>query len=59
LNSQTDYPKDWNYGIVAVPTGSTEDTKNNFVSMGYLSVNKNAAHKEEAIEYMAWRAQNE
>ncbi len=59
LNSDTDYPKDWKYGIVSVPTGNSEDTKNNFVSMGYLSINKNAAHFDEAIEYLTWRAENE
>lgn len=59
LNSQNDYPKDWNYGMVALPSGTSDNSKNNFVAMGYLSVNKNAAHLDEAIEYLTWRAQNQ
>ncbi|MDY5931595.1 MAG: extracellular solute-binding protein [Candidatus Ornithospirochaeta sp.] len=57
LNSQEDYPKDWNYGVAPLP-GAGEGGNNNFVSMGYYSVNKNAEHPEEALEYVLWLGQN-
>ncbi len=59
LNSQEDYPKDWQYGIVAMPTSGTEESANTFTSMGYVSINKNAAHVDEAVEYATWRAENQ
>lgn len=59
LNSQSDYPKDWKYGIVATPSGTDASGKNNFTSMGYLSINKNAAHVNAAVTYTVWRAQNQ
>ena len=59
LNSQTDYPKDWDYGVAPTPRCSSEDGNNNFVSMGYYSVNKNAAHPDEALEYVLWLGQNQ
>lgn len=59
LNSQEDYPRDWDYGIVAVPTSGTKESNKTLLSFGYVSVNKNAAHKDEAIEYAVWRAKNQ
>lgn len=59
LNSQEDYPKDWQYGVVAVPTSGTEESNNYLTSMGYVSVNKNAAHKDAALTYAIWRAKNQ
>lgn len=56
LNSQVDYPKNWKYGIVAPPTSGTAISNNNLNSMGYISINKNAAHKKEALEYALWRS---
>ena len=58
LNSQTDYPKDWDYGVAPTPSAG-EDGNNNFVSMGYYSINKNAEHPEEALEYLLWLGQNQ
>lgn len=58
LNNQNDYPKDWDYGIVQTPS-SGADGNNNFVSMGYYSINKNAAHPDEALEYVLWLGQNQ
>ena len=58
LNSQTDYPKDWDYGVAPTPSAG-EDGNNNFVSMGYYSINKNAEHPEEALEYLIWLGQNQ
>jgi multiple sugar transport system substrate-binding protein len=59
LNSQEDYPKDWQYGVVAIPTSGTKESNNNFNSMGYISVNKNAKNLDTAIEYTVWRAKNQ
>ncbi|WP_320129730.1 extracellular solute-binding protein [uncultured Sphaerochaeta sp.] len=59
LNSQEDYPKDWKYGIVAVPTSGTAESMNNFNSMGYISINKNAIHLDTALTYAVWRAENQ
>lgn len=59
LNSQADYPHDWNYGVVAIPTSGTPESTNNFVSMSYASVNKNAAHPKEALEYAVWLGKNQ
>ncbi|MFA6844372.1 MAG: extracellular solute-binding protein [Sphaerochaetaceae bacterium] len=58
LNSQTDYPKDWKYGVAPMPSAS-KDGSNNFVSMAYSSVNKNAAHPEEALAYVLWLGENQ
>ena len=58
LNSQTDYPKDWDYGVAPTPSAGA-DGNNNFVSMGYYSINKNAEHPEEALEYLLWLGQNQ
>jgi ABC-type sugar transport system, periplasmic component len=57
LNSQSDYPKDWDYGVAPLP--ANEGGKNNLVSLGYVSVNKNAAHPEEAAIYAIWLGQNQ
>lgn len=58
LNSQTDYPKDWDYGVAPTPSAG-EDGNNNLVSMGFYSINKNAAHKDTALEYVLWLGQNQ
>jgi multiple sugar transport system substrate-binding protein len=58
LNSQADYPKDWKYGVTQMPGGDRNGNKT-FVSMGYVSVNKNAAHPAEALEYLVWLGQNQ
>ncbi len=57
LNSQADYPRDWKYGVTTVP--ANPDGNNNLVSMAYMSINKNAEHLEEAIEYVKWLGENE
>lgn len=57
LNDQEGYPKDWKYGVTQVPDGG-EGSKNNFVSMGYYSVNKNAKNPDGALEYCLWVGQN-
>lgn len=59
LNSPADYPRDWDYGVVAIPTTGTEDGANNFVSMAYASINRNAAHPQEALEYILWLGLNQ
>lgn len=56
LNSPDQYPRSWDYGVVAIPADSK---KNNFVSMSYASVNKNAAHPNEALQYVLWLGQNQ
>ena len=58
LNSQEDYPRDWEYGIAPLPSAG-ENGSNNLSSIGYVSVNKNAAHKEEALIYALWLAENQ
>ncbi|MGE4584638.1 MAG: extracellular solute-binding protein [Sphaerochaeta sp.] len=59
LNSPSDYPRDWKYGVVAIPTTGKPESANNFVSMAYASINKNAAHPKEALEYILWLGQNQ
>jgi multiple sugar transport system substrate-binding protein len=58
LNSQTDYPKDWNYGVAPMP-GAGKNGNNNLVSMAYVSINKNAAHPDAALRYALWVGQNQ
>jgi multiple sugar transport system substrate-binding protein len=58
LNSQSDYPRDWKYGVTQMP-GFGRDGNNTFVSMGSVSINKNAAHPKEAAEYLIWLAKNQ
>ena len=58
LNSQEDYPKDWNYGVAPLPSAG-EGGNNNLVSLGYVAINKNAAHPEEALIYALWIAENQ
>ena len=58
LNSQEDYPKDWNYGVAPLPSAG-EGGNNNLVSLGYVAINKNAAHPEEALAYALWIAENQ
>ena len=58
LNSQEDYPKDWNYGVAPLPSAG-EGGENNLVSLGYVAINKNAAHSEEALTYALWIAENQ
>lgn len=57
LNSQNDYPRDWKYGIAPLPANA--DGKRNLTSIAYASVNKNAAHPDEAVTYVLWLAQNQ
>lgn len=59
LNSQADYPRDWEYGVVAMPSTSSAEGNNLLVSSGYVAVNKNAEHPTEAIIYAAWIGQNQ
>ena len=58
LNSQEDYPKDWDYGVAPLPSAG-EGGENNLVSLGYVAINKNAAHPEEALTYALWIAENQ
>ncbi len=58
LNSQEDYPKDWDYGVAPLPSAG-EGGNNNLVSLGYVAINKNAAHPEEALIYALWIAENQ
>ena len=58
LNSQEDYPKDWDYGVAPLPSAG-EGGNNNLVSLGYVAINKNAAHPEEALTYALWIAENQ
>ena len=58
LNSQEDYPKDWNYGVAPLPSAG-EVGESNLVSLGYVAINKNAAHPEEALTYALWIAENQ
>jgi multiple sugar transport system substrate-binding protein len=58
LNSQADYPRNWKYGVTQLP-GAGKDGNTTFVSMGYVSINKNAAHPKEALEYLLWLGQNQ
>ena len=57
LNSQEDYPRDWRYGIARTP--APEGYNNNIVSAAYNSINVNAEHPEEALEYVLWLADNQ
>lgn len=59
LNSQSDYPRDWRYGVAAIPSTGKDGGSNNFVSMAYVSINKNAEHVDEALEYVLWLGQNQ
>jgi len=58
LNSQKDYPRSWKYGVTQLPSTGA-DGNNNLVSQAYVSINKNAAHPQEALTYMLWIAQNQ
>jgi multiple sugar transport system substrate-binding protein len=58
LNSQADYPRDWKYGITQFP-GAGGSGNTTFISAGYVSINKNAAHPKEALEYLVWLAKNQ
>ena len=53
MNNNTDYPKDWTYGLTQIPGD------NNFSSTAWYSINKNCEHKAEAIEYCLWLAKNQ
>ena len=57
LNSQEDYPRDWKYGIARTPAPA--DANNNIVSAAYNSINVNAEHPEEALEYVIWLSENQ
>ncbi len=57
LNSQADYPRDWKYGIALTP--APEGANNNIVSAAYNSINVNAEHPEEALEYVLWLSENQ
>ncbi|WP_105617132.1 ABC transporter substrate-binding protein [Vallitalea okinawensis] len=57
LNNPGDYPRDWDYGIAAIP--ANEDGKNNFGNMNYYAINKNAKHPEEAFELVKYLAETE
>ncbi len=57
LNSQEDYPRDWKYGIALTP--APEGANNNIVSAAYNSINVNAEHPEEALEYVLWLSENQ
>ena len=58
LNDQNDYPKDWDYGVAPLPSAG-ENGNNSLGSFGYVSINKNAAHPEEARIYLEWLADNQ
>jgi multiple sugar transport system substrate-binding protein len=58
LNSQADYPRTWKYGITQMPS-SGKDANNSFISVGYVSINKNAEHPKEGLEYMVWLGRNQ
>jgi multiple sugar transport system substrate-binding protein len=58
LNSQADYPRNWKYGVTQVPSAG-KDGNTVFVSEGYVSINKKAAHPKEALEYALWLGQNQ
>jgi multiple sugar transport system substrate-binding protein len=58
LNSQADYPRTWKYGITQMPSFG-RDGNNTFISVAYVSINKNAAHRREALEYLVWLSKNQ
>jgi len=58
LNSPKDYPRAWKYGIVATPSAG-KGGNNNLGSIAYVSVNKHAAHPQEAFVYASWLARNQ
>ena len=58
LNSQSDYPRDWKYGVAPLPSAG-ENGNNNLISMAYSSINKNAKHKDAALKYVLWVGQNQ
>lgn len=58
LNSQTDYPRDWKYGVAPLPS-TPNGGNNNMISLGYVSINKNAAHPDEAFTYLVWLGENQ
>jgi multiple sugar transport system substrate-binding protein len=53
LISPVDYPRTWRYGVAPMP-GETVLT-----APAYVSINKNAVNKEEALEYVIWLANNQ
>lgn len=57
LNSQSDYPRDWKYGVAPLP--SARNGKNDLTSIAYASINKNAAHPQEALTYVIWLGENQ
>lgn len=46
------YPHDWKWGIAPTPTA--DGGTNNLVNVSYYGVNKNAAHPEEAFEFLKY-----
>jgi multiple sugar transport system substrate-binding protein len=58
LNSQADYPRTWKYGVTQMPS-SGRDGNNSFISVAYVSINKNAVHLREALEYLVWLGRNQ
>jgi multiple sugar transport system substrate-binding protein len=58
LNSPEDYPRAWRYGVAPCP-GAGPNGNNTVGSVGYVSINKNAAHPKEALEYAVWIARNQ
>lgn len=58
LNSQGDYPHTWKYGIAPMPSAGSGGA-NNLVSFAFVSINKNAEHKQEAVAYALWLAENQ
>lgn len=58
LNSQTDYPRDWKYGVAPLPS-APNGGDNNMVSLGYVSINKNSANPDLAFKYLVWLGENQ
>lgn len=58
LNSPEDYPRDWKYGVVSLPSAGP-DGHNALGSMGFSGVNANAANPDDGVELAIWLAKNQ
>jgi multiple sugar transport system substrate-binding protein len=58
LNDSVNYPRSWRYGIAPSPSAGPGGD-NALGTVAYVSINKNAAHPKEALEYAVWIAQNQ
>lgn len=56
LANTSDYPRDWEFGIVQSPTPDGADVARNMASTGFYGVVENGQNHEEAYEYVRYMA---